>query len=34
MGDRAAGLHADRNDPIRGETLVKKEKAARIAGVE
>lgn len=34
LGNIAAYLHADENDPIRGEKLMKKEKAGRIAGVK
>lgn len=33
MRDRTACVHTYRNDPIRGGTLVKKEKGVRIAGV-
>lgn len=34
LGNIAAYLHADENDPIRGEKLMKKKKAGRIAGVK
>lgn len=33
LNERTACLHTYRNDPIRGGTLMKKEKAVRIAGV-
>jgi len=33
LNERAACLHADRNDPTRGGKLAKKDKVVRLAGV-
>lgn len=34
LGDVAACLHTDENNPIRGEKLMKKGKAGKISGVK